>query len=86
MLCIICMAMKPKRTSGSEHVIPYALGGSFTIRRVCLDCDNRLGNIADAGLINLSTIERRRHELQLSGQRGAIPRSGSREDARLFYG
>jgi hypothetical protein len=73
MLCIICMKMKPRRTSGGEHVIPYAMGGSFTIRRVCLDCDNRLGNTADAGLINLSSIEQRRVELELAGHRGEPP-------------
>ena len=73
MLCIVCMTVKQSRTSGGEHVVPYALGGSFTIDRVCLDCDNRLGNSADAGLVNLTTIERRRVELQLAGQSGVVP-------------
>lgn len=73
MLCIICMTMKPRRTRGGEHVIPYALGGSFTIDRVCLDCDNRLGNVADAGLINISAIEQRRSELKLAGHNGVVP-------------
>lgn len=73
MLCIVCMTMKPRRTSGGEHVIPYALGGSLTIDRVCVDCDNRLGNTADAGLINLSSIEQKRYELRLASQNRTIP-------------
>lgn len=73
MLCIICMTEKSRRKSGGEHVIPYSLGGSFTIDRVCVDCDNRLGNKVDAGLINLSSIEKRRAELELAGHRGTPP-------------
>lgn len=78
------MTMKPRRRSGGEHVIPYALGGSFTIARVCLECDNRLGNIADAGLVNLSTVEQRRHELELAGQSGAIPDPEGRAEKKPF--
>ena len=73
MLCIVCITMKPPRSSKGEHVIPVALGGSLTIRRVCLTCDNRLGNTADAGLINLSSVEERRSELGLEGNRGGVP-------------
>lgn len=73
MQCIVCMEMKPRRTSGGEHVIPYALGGSLTIDRVCEDCDSRLGHEADAGLSNHFKIEQRRAELGLRGQSGSVP-------------
>lgn len=78
MLCIICMEMKPVRTGSGEHVVPYAMGGSFTIDRVCLRCDNRLGNAVDAGLINLSTVEERRAELGLRGHNGKVPDPAAR--------
>jgi hypothetical protein len=86
MLCIVCMTMKQRRTSGCEHVVPYALGGSFTIDRVCLDCDNRFGNTADAGLVNLTTIERRRAELELAGQSGVVPDPVKRTLKRKLVG
>jgi hypothetical protein len=73
MLCIICMTVKPRRTSGGEHVAQYAIGGSLTIDRVCIDCDNRLGSTADAGLVNLPVIEQRRAQLGLAGQSGNVP-------------
>lgn len=54
-------------------MISKALGGSLTIDRVCLDCDNRLGGFADSGLINLSAVEVVRHDLELAGQNREIP-------------
>jgi HNH endonuclease len=77
-LCIICMTMKPRRTGVGEHVIPKALGGSFTIRRVCVDCDSHLGTVADAGLINVFSIEQRRAELRLAGNNRTVPDPGAR--------
>jgi hypothetical protein len=73
MTCIVCMKMKPLRLGVGEHVIPLAIGGSFTIDRVCVDCDNRLGASADAGLIQLSAVEDRRAQLQLAGNAGVVP-------------
>jgi hypothetical protein len=70
MRCILCFVEKP---DGHEHVIPYALGGSFTIDRVCEVCDNRLGNVADDGLIRHVNMEQRRVELRLKGNRGNVP-------------
>ena len=59
--------------NGREHVIPKALGGSFTIDRVCQDCDNALGGTADQYLIQQMDVQKRRIDLVLKGQRGGIP-------------
>jgi len=70
MRCIICLAEKPP---SPEHVIPRALGGSFVIHRVCRDCNNLLGAIADQGLIEHNAAVERRVALQIASNRGAIP-------------
>jgi len=54
------MLEKTERTSGGEHVFAYGIGGAFTIDRVCLDCDNRLGNVADAPLQEQYVLEQNR--------------------------
>lgn len=70
MLCIVCLNEK---APGAEHVIPYAIGGSFTISRVCTECDNALGKRADAGLTKQFQMVERREELKLRGHRGTVP-------------
>jgi hypothetical protein len=86
MLCIICLSIKPNRTSSVEHVIPYSIGGSFTIDRVCGECNSRLGSEADAGLVRLSAIEQRRAELSLQGESGAVPDPERRELKKPLIG
>lgn len=73
MFCIFCLKEKPPRSDGGEHVVPKGLGGSFTIDRVCLDCDNYLGGKVDRTLQEQNDLKIRRIELQLRGQRGEIP-------------
>jgi hypothetical protein len=65
--CIFCRNEKPERLGEGEHVIPLSLGGSWTIERVCVDCDNELGSRYDAGLAKLTVIEDRRAQLGLVG-------------------
>ena len=86
MQCIICMKMKSRRKTGGEHVIPYSLGGSFTIDRVCEDCDSSLGHTADEGLVNHFAVEQRRAQLQLRGQSGTVPDPQRRELSRPLAG
>ena len=73
MFCIFCLKEKTPRSDGGEHVVPKGLGGSFTIDRVCLDCDNYLGGKVDRTLQEQNDLKIRRIELQLRGQRGEIP-------------
>ena len=73
MHCIICRQEKPERTGQGEHVIPLSLGGSWTIDRVCEDCDNKMGTRWDAGLAKLAVIEDRRLEFGLVGHSGRLP-------------
>lgn len=73
MHCIICRSEKPRRTGDGEHPIPLALGGSWTIDRVCIECDNTFGMSFDARLSKLTAIEERRIELKLEGHSGKLP-------------
>jgi HNH endonuclease len=71
-LCIWCLEEREPRRRG-EHVVAKSIGGSFTIPRVCVRCDNRLGNVADDPLIEHFGMLVRRASLGLKGQRGTVP-------------
>ncbi|MGA3036658.1 MAG: HNH endonuclease [Vulcanimicrobiaceae bacterium] len=73
MLCIFCMYEKPERKSGGEHIFPVGIGGAFTVKRVCQDCDSRLGNFADSPLQQQFDVEQRRIEFKLRGHRRTVP-------------
>ncbi len=73
MHCIICRLEKPPRAGVGEHTIPLSVGGSWTIDRVCQDCDNDFGTRHDAGLVKLTSIEMRRIALGLEGHSGSVP-------------
>jgi hypothetical protein len=80
--CIFCRIEKPERGGDGEHVLPLSLGGSWTIERVCVECDNDLGSRYDAALAKLTAIEDRRIELGLVGHSRRLPnriRDGLRE-------
>lgn len=72
MVCIWCLLERPER-AGREHVVAKAMGGSFTIPRVCLRCDNSLGAFADDPLIGHFAMLVKRASLGLKGQRGVAP-------------
>lgn len=71
-LCIYCLQRKPRRVRG-EHVLAFAMGGSFLIDRVCTECDNGHGAGADASLLKNAKIEQRRADLEIAGHSGAVP-------------
>jgi hypothetical protein len=72
-LCIFCRKEKPPRTGEGEHVVPLAIGGSWTIDRVCVDCDSEFGSRIDSRLIKLTRVEERRIELELTGHSRRVP-------------
>ena len=56
MKCIIC---KEERNESDEHIIPEALGNKKLItKRVCKDCNNRLGYNVDDYLVNHPLVKR----------------------------
>ena len=67
------MEQKPGRHGEGEHPIPFALGGSWTIDRVCQECDNRFGHTFDAMLAEVTKIEGHRELLALAGHSGRVP-------------
>ena len=50
-----------------------AIGGTFTIDRVCVDCNSWLGANVDAALTDHLMIVVRRWQLGLAGNSGAVP-------------
>jgi hypothetical protein len=68
MLCIICLHERP---SSIEHVFPDAIGGTFTIERVCAPCNSHLGAHVDSHLANHWLVRARRHDLAIQGKTGS---------------
>jgi hypothetical protein len=77
MRCIWCLDERPP---GNEHVFQLAIGGTLRLDRVCdtgppgvSPCNAKLGNIADAPLVDHELILMRRSELGLAGNSGKVP-------------
>ena len=73
MLCIFCLEEKPARSGAGEHPIPLSVGGSWTIDRLCEDCDNKFRFTHDARLTEVTKIAERRELLKLAGHSGKVP-------------
>src|SRR5579872_5357809 len=73
MLCIVCLQEKPARTGAGEHPIPLSVGGTWTIDRVCVDCDSKFGHTHDARLTKVTKVVERREALKLAGNSGKVP-------------
>ena len=69
--CIICHADGVKLTD--EHVIPDAIGGYIHSRKVCKDCNSRMGDHVDNQLLNNFLIKGLRHTHKLKGKTNTIP-------------
>ena len=68
MKCIIC---KEERNESNEHIIPEALGNKKLItKRVCKDCNNRLGYNVDDYLVNHLLVKLLRIDHNLPGKSG----------------
>jgi hypothetical protein len=73
MKCIYCK--QEIRRPSREHIIPYALGGRYTNKKiVCKDCNGRLGHDVDDILIGWTPFVMTRSLLHLEGHGGDIPR------------
>ena len=68
MKCIIC---KEEKNESDEHIIPEALGNKKLItKRVCKDCNNRLGYNVDDYLVNHPLVKLLRIDHNLLGKSG----------------
>jgi hypothetical protein len=75
MFCAYCGTEHDEATQvSSEHVIPYAIGGSneFTIT-VCEESNNRLGGQVDRPIIEFFAVRSERFFLGLEGTDGTLP-------------
>ena len=75
MFCPYCGLEHSEATPvSSEHIIPYAMGGSnqFTIS-VCEESNNRLGGQVDRPLIEFIPVRSERFFLGLEGTDGTLP-------------
>lgn len=76
MKCIIC---RQEKKESDEHIIPEALGNKKLItRRVCEDCNNKLGTNVDDYLTNHSIVKLIRKNKKLYGKSG--------KDIKFFSG
>lgn len=72
--CIFCgEAIKQGINDSIEHIFPKAIGGTFTIKNVCRDCNNRLGRTVDHWFLEEPLIKLYRMLFQLEGESGSIP-------------
>jgi hypothetical protein len=71
--CIICLEIFDHNQSTEEHVFPESIGGRWSIWDLCKPCNDRLGENADADLVNDFWIQIDRQRLRLPGKDGRIP-------------
>ena len=62
-----------ERLPSDEHVVQEAIGGSFIIDRVCKGCNDKLGSIVDAPLLNSDFIKLARYALGVKGGSKKLP-------------
>ncbi len=70
MRCPLCRDDKQDGEFSDEHIIPYALGGGLSIRLCKVPCNDLLGRLVDAALVNHPLIEIVRQGLQIPGRSG----------------
>ncbi len=72
MKCIIC---KEEKGESKEHIIPEALGNKTLVtKRVCKECNNKLGSNVDDCLVNNFYTKIVRINFNLTGKNGKLPR------------
>lgn len=70
MICIVCHENKDE---SDEHIIPEALGNKKLItKRVCEDCNNKLGAKVDNYLTNHPLVKIMRSNENLHGKSGKV--------------
>jgi len=57
----------------NEHVFPESIGGTLKIRRLCKDCNSKLGSRIDYFLSNHLLIQFKRFINKIPGKTGKIP-------------
>lgn len=70
MRCPCCLGDKQDAEFSDEHIIPFALGGGLSIRLCKVPCNDLLGLLVDAALVNHPLFAIVRQGLQIPGRSG----------------
>lgn len=71
--CILCLESLGDEMASEEHVFPQAIGGILTLREMCVPCNNRLGRVVDARLVNHRYMQWSRRKFKLAERSGKVP-------------
>ncbi len=71
--CILCKQGFHDDNATEEHIFPESLGGTLTLREVCVRCNSHLGRTADGYLVDHPYMQWSRRRFKLAGKSGRIP-------------
>jgi hypothetical protein len=73
-ICIFCLCLLSANDNISlEHVIPKSMGGSYTIDKVCKNCNNKIGMRIDSLFCEQGKIRAYRIKYRLRGNNSSTP-------------
>lgn len=81
--CIICREeFTDKNPATKEHIIPYAIGGNYTINNVCKCCNSKMGTKIDAPFVRNIISRIHIEDNNILGRSGKVefPLKGDYED------
>lgn len=81
--CIICRkSFTNENPATKEHIIPYAIGGSYVINTICKKCNSNMGTKIDAPFIQNIISRLHIEDNQISGRNGKanFPFKGDYQD------
>jgi hypothetical protein len=72
-VCTYCLEEKPESERSEEHVIPAALGGSWTVMDVCEPCQEWANVEIDQPFNQSLWVLEQRHRLRIPDRYGKVP-------------
>ena len=72
-LCTYCLEQKPDSERSEEHVIPAALGGTWTVMDVCEACQEWANVEIDRPFTQSLWVLEQRHRLRIPDRYGNVP-------------
>lgn len=72
-MCTYCLETRHDSHRSEEHVIGAALGGAWTVRDVCDDCQKWANKEIDEPFAQTTIMRSRRHRLKIPDRYGNVP-------------
>jgi hypothetical protein len=72
-LCTYCLERKPDSERSTEHVIPAALGGSWTVMSICETCQAWANCEIDRPFVQSLWVVEQRHRHGIPDRYGSVP-------------